>query len=129
MANYSADSIITLNVTENPKHKYNATGGLNKAYQRFSLYRNGLTVAEYKRQVLALPTYGGKGYAAADLAWDTEHGFITIGQVAQAEAPQANVTEASNANVTEADVTATEVAAAAPAEAPAPVKVSKRKRK
>lgn len=75
--NWGNNWVITVNVTENPKAKFKHTGAISPSYQRFALYRTGLTVAEYKALVLTSPA-GGKGYAAADLIWDTARGFITI---------------------------------------------------
>jgi len=77
--------VITLNVAENPKIKFGHNGAPLKSYVRFNLYRDGMTVAEYKTLVLGSAA-GGKGYAAADLIWDTARGFITIAPPAGATA-------------------------------------------
>src|SRR5262245_23359049 len=84
----NADTVITVLVTENPKHKYNAQGQLNKAWQRFNLYTSlpqPVTIAQYKAAVAKLPIAGGKGYAALDLKWDVAHGFITLVQAGTVE--------------------------------------------
>jgi hypothetical protein len=92
MANFNDDHVITLRVTANPKNPRNgATGGQARSWLRFNLYKDGMTVRQYKDAVAAAGVaVGPKGYAAADLIWDTEHGFIAVtapGNVTSAPAP------------------------------------------
>lgn len=84
---YAPTDIITVLAPVNPKQQYNGRAGGTpaKAYQRFNLYKTGMSVAAYKALVAVHPA-GGKGYAAADLAWDTKHGFISIANPANATA-------------------------------------------
>lgn len=58
----NADSRITILVKENPKRP--GTAG----HARFSLYKNGMTVAEFV-------AVGGK---TVDVAWDSKHNFIKL---------------------------------------------------
>jgi len=96
MASFNDDHIITLRVSGNPKNPRNgATGGQARSWLRFNLYKDGMTVRQYKDAVAqAGAAVGPKGYAAADLIWDTEHGFISISapsNVVAAPATEANV--------------------------------------
>ncbi len=91
--NFNASDVITLIATSNPKLPQVA-GRTCKAAQRFMLYRNGMTVAQYKAAVMADAVNGGKGYAAADLAWDTKHGFIKVTPVNVAAEPAAEPAKA-----------------------------------
>lgn len=59
---YADDDLIESMAAENPKKEG------TKAHDRFSLYKKGMSVAEYI-------TAGGN---RADLSWDVEHKFITI---------------------------------------------------
>jgi hypothetical protein len=61
--------IIKVLVPENPKKP-----GSN-AYQRFALYRSGMTPNAY---VLACKNAPGSDDARIDLTWDTERRFIKI---------------------------------------------------
>lgn len=98
MANFADDHIITLKVQGNPKNPRNgATGGQARSWLRFNLYKDGMTVRQYKDAVAAAgPSVGPKGYAAADLIWDTEHGFIAVSApanvAANVAAPEAAAT-------------------------------------
>lgn len=56
------DRKITLLSTENPK-KPNS-----KSYERFALYRSGMTVTEFVNA----------GGTAADVKWDAQRGFINV---------------------------------------------------
>ena len=90
--NFNASDIITLIATSNPKLPQVA-GRTCKAAQRFMLYKSGMSVAQYKAAVMADTVNGGKGYAAADLAWDTKHGFIKVTPVNVAATPAAPVAQ------------------------------------
>lgn len=63
-------AVITVNVPANPKRRAAAV--------RFSLYRNGLTVAGYVKAVTKRKLPGGKAIAYRDLLWDSKVGFITL---------------------------------------------------
>lgn len=69
-------SVIRLQVQENPKR----IG--SKAYARFQLYRDGMTVEEYGSACHAAPegTKVRKNDFLVDLAWDSDpaHHFISI---------------------------------------------------
>ena len=98
MSNFNDDHIITLKVQDNPKNPRNgATGGQARSWLRFNLYKDGMTVRQYKDAVAqAGAAVGPKGYAAADLIWDTQHGFISISapsNVVAAPAAEVNVAE------------------------------------
>ena len=70
-------SVITLLVSNNPKRRGSAT--------RFAKYVTGMTVEAY------IAAVGSKGLALADIAWDINHGFITVAApvaAAPAEEPQ-----------------------------------------
>jgi len=111
--------VIKVNIGHNPKQPFNAKGQPNKAYRRFNLYYQGITVGQYRALCLdpANAAFAGKGYAAQDLAWDTKHGFITIGPAAKpAPAPVSGTVQAIAAHV----------ASLPTAPAPAPVAAPKR---
>jgi hypothetical protein len=64
------EGVITLLVDKNPKVAGSASA------KRFACYRNGMTVAEYGKAILA----GGwpKAKIASGLRWDLAHGFISV---------------------------------------------------
>ena len=64
MVDVDPQSTICLRVGRNPKTQ--------RAKERFALYRDGMTIADY------ICAVGRKGLALADLAWDQNHEFITI---------------------------------------------------
>jgi hypothetical protein len=76
--------VITLKVKANPKKAGSA------AHERFGLYRNGMTVG---RAIEA-------GVWAADVRWDSEHGFIELGaaKARKPKAPKAPAPEAPTAS-------------------------------
>jgi hypothetical protein len=67
-AKFAPDWVIT-NVGENKKR--------GKAKDRFALYREGMTVAEYQ-QVFIDKKVGTRALATADMRWDHVAGFVTI---------------------------------------------------
>jgi hypothetical protein len=71
-------SVITLHRGENPKRGAAAT--------RYALYRDGMTVGDYVKAVTEANPKNNRGLAIADLAWDTNHGFITVNAATQAPA-------------------------------------------
>lgn len=96
MPSFNDDHVITLLVNENPKNIL-TNGQPAKSRQRFALYKSGMTVAQYKAAVRSHPA-GGKNYAAADLIWDAEHGFIKVAAPANvAAAPAVAATAAADA--------------------------------
>ena len=66
-------TVITLLVANNPKTR--------KAGLRFSYYKTGQTVAQYSAAILAAGLNTQKGIYQ-DLAWDFNHGFIGLNQMA-----------------------------------------------
>ena len=111
--------VIKVLIGHNPKQPFNAKGQPNKAYRRFNLYKPGITVGQYRALCLdpANAAFAGKGYAAQDLAWDTKHGFISIGAPAKpAPAPVSGTVQAIAAHA----------ATVASAKASAPVAPAKR---
>jgi hypothetical protein len=60
--NFNKEAVITLLVDKNPKREG------SKAYPRFSVYRDGISVGDF---ITGGGTYG-------DLAWDSARGFISI---------------------------------------------------
>jgi hypothetical protein len=70
---WASTDIITLVQPNNPKS--------GKSKNRYDLYTNGMSVADYATAVV---NHGGsKTLANADLRWDVARGFITIAPAAQ----------------------------------------------
>lgn len=57
---HAASTVIRLVAETNPKR--------GKSAERFAIYRDGMTVAEFLAE----------GGLRADLAWDAEHGYISL---------------------------------------------------
>ena len=68
---YPADSTITVLTVNNPKRAGST------AARRFAKYRDGMTIAEYCKAIDS----DSVGYA--DIAWDVNHGFISVALAAQ----------------------------------------------
>lgn len=67
----AATAKITVLSPQNPKRPHSAS------FQRFALYRTGMTVGEYLAAAVALQ--GGKqGRWRQDLSYDEKHGFIKV---------------------------------------------------
>lgn len=60
---------IRVRIRQNPKREG------SKAAERFDLYRDGMTVAQYVKACESAPR--GQD-ALLDIAWDQEHGFIEL---------------------------------------------------
>ena len=63
------NSTIRVLVSANPKATH------SKAWQRFRLYRAGMTVGEYVRACAIAPRPED---ALKDITWDLAHGFIEV---------------------------------------------------
>jgi hypothetical protein len=78
-ATISGTAVITLLVAANPKH---FRGGIpTDSRLRFALYTTGMTVDQYKAAVKNArldKQVQGVDVASADLAWDLNHGYISI---------------------------------------------------
>jgi len=78
--------VITLLAKENPKRPG------SEARDRFDLYKNGMTVAQFQ----------AKGGKAIDISWDLKHGFIKVGNAVKAVKAVKPVSSAVTSAVTSA---------------------------
>lgn len=67
---FADDQVIRMVVKDNPKQVGSAS------YTRFSMYRHGMTVGEYRRLCKAAKVTAHM--TNEDLRWDTAHNFISI---------------------------------------------------
>lgn len=67
---YPDSWVISLKAEGNPKR--------GKSAERFSLYRDGMTIGEYL-DASSRATGSKRGKWASDLRWDTERGYIEVG--------------------------------------------------
>ena len=62
---FADDAVITVKAKENPRR--------GAAAERFDLYKDGMTVAQYSKKF-----EGGRSEALVHLRWDVKHGHITV---------------------------------------------------
>ena len=62
---FADDAVITVKAKENPRR--------GAAAERFNLYKDGMTVAQYSKKF-----EGGRSEALVHLRWDVKHGHITV---------------------------------------------------
>lgn len=69
--------IINLTVKKNPKRPINK-GETAKSYQRFNLYKNGMTVNAYLKAAAKFSGNNNPRKWVCDILYDINHGYIEL---------------------------------------------------